>query len=68
MAETTTWEQLRGLAAFRAKHGWTVSLYVGLDSGIVPTAGSLASHIRSLLAQERRDLEPVGGLSALLRF
>ena len=56
MAETTTWEQLRELAAFRAKHGLAVSLYVGLDPSIVPTPGSLASHTRSLLAQAERQL------------
>jgi peptide chain release factor subunit 1 len=56
VAETTTWEQLRELAAFRAKHAWAVSLYVGLDPSIVPTAGSLASHTRSLLARAERQL------------
>ena len=56
VAETTTWEQLRELAAFRAKQGWAVSLYVGLDPSIVPTAGSLASHTRSLLASAERQL------------
>jgi peptide chain release factor subunit 1 len=56
VAETTTWEQLRELAAFRAKQGWAVSLYVGLDPSIVPTAGSMASHIRSLLVSAERQL------------
>ena len=54
MAGTITWEQLRELAAFRAKHGCAVSLYVGLDPSIVPTAGDLASHTRSLLARAER--------------
>ena len=39
MAGTITWEQLRELAAFRAQHGCAVSLYIGLDPSIVPTAG-----------------------------
>src|SRR5947208_6568090 len=52
-----TWEQLRELAAFRAQHGSAVSLYMGLDPSIVPTAGDLASHTRSLLARAERQLE-----------
>lgn len=56
MAETITWEQLRDLAAFRSKQGCAVSLYVGLDPSIVPTAGDLASHTRSLLARTERQL------------
>ena len=57
MAGTITWEQLRELAAFRTKHGCAVSLYVGLDPSIVPTAGDLASHTRSLLARAERQLD-----------
>ena len=56
MAGTITWEQLRELAAFRAKHGYAVSLYLGLDPSIEPTAGDLASHTRSLLARAERQL------------
>ena len=57
MAGTITWEQLRELAALRAQHGCAVSLYVGLDPSIVPTAGDLASHTRSLLARAERQLD-----------
>ena len=57
MAGTITWEQLRELAAFRARHGCAVSLYVGLDPSIVPTAGELGSHTRSLLARAERQLD-----------
>ena len=57
MAGTITWEQLRELAAFRAGHGCAVSLYVGLDPSVVPTAGDLASHTRSLLARAERQLD-----------
>jgi peptide chain release factor subunit 1 len=57
VAVTITWEQLRELAAFRATHGSAVSLYVGLDPSIVPTAGDLASHTRSLLARAERQLD-----------
>jgi peptide chain release factor subunit 1 len=56
VAGLLTWEQLRELAAFRATHGCAVSLYVGLDPSIVPTAGDLASHTRSLLARAERQL------------
>ena len=57
MAGTITWEQLRELAAFRARHGRAVSLYVGLDPSTVPTAGDLASHTRSLLARAEQQLD-----------
>jgi peptide chain release factor subunit 1 len=56
VAGPITWEQLRELAAFRAKHGCAVSLYVGLDPSTVPTAGDLASHTRSLIARAERQL------------
>ena len=57
MAGTITWEQLRELAAFRARHGCAVSIYVGLDPSTVPTAGDLASHTRPLLASAERQLD-----------
>lgn len=56
MAGSITWEQLRELAAFRGEHGCAVSLYVGLDPSSVPTAGELASHVRSLHARAERQL------------
>ena len=57
MASPITWEQLRELASFRAKRGCAVSLYLGLDPSIVPTAGDLASHTRSLLARAERQAD-----------
>jgi peptide chain release factor subunit 1 len=57
VAGSITWEQLRELAAFRARQGCAVSLYVGLDPSIVPTPGALASHTRSLLASAERQLD-----------
>ena len=57
VAETITWEQLRELAGVRAQHGCAVSLYMGLDPSIVPTAGDLASHTRSLLTRAERQLD-----------
>jgi peptide chain release factor subunit 1 len=57
VAQSITWEQLRELAAFRAEHGCAVSLYVGLDPSLVPTAGDLASHVRSALGRAERQLD-----------
>jgi peptide chain release factor subunit 1 len=57
VAGSITWEQLRELAAVRAERGCAVSLYVGLDPSIVPTAGDLASHTRSLLARAERQVD-----------
>jgi peptide chain release factor subunit 1 len=57
VASSITWEQLRELAAFRAERGCAVSLYVGLDPSIVPTAGDLASHTRSLLGRAERQVD-----------
>lgn len=61
MAGSITWEQLRDLAAFRARQGCAVSLYVGLDPSIVPTAADLGSHTRSLLARAERKLDEQRG-------
>jgi peptide chain release factor subunit 1 len=61
VAGSITWEQLRDLASFRARSGCAVSLYAGLDPGIVPTAGDLASHTRSLLARAERQLDEQSG-------
>jgi peptide chain release factor subunit 1 len=57
VAGSITWEQLRELAAFRSKQGCAVSLYLGLDPSEVPTAGDLASHIRSVLSQAERQMQ-----------
>jgi peptide chain release factor subunit 1 len=56
VAEPITWAQLRELAAFRAKDGCAISLYMGFDPSIVPTAGDLASRTSSLLALAERQL------------
>jgi peptide chain release factor subunit 1 len=55
VAGSITWEQLRELAAFRGR-GCAVSVYVNLDPSEVPTAGDLASHVRSLLASAEHQL------------
>ena len=56
MAGSITWEQLRELASFRGR-GAAVSLYVNLDPSEVPTAGDLASHVRSLITRAERQLQ-----------
>lgn len=56
IARSINWEQLRELAAFHSRQQCAVSVYVGLDPRAVPTAGDLASHVRSLLARAERQL------------
>jgi peptide chain release factor subunit 1 len=60
VAGSITWEQLRELAAFRAEKGCAISLYVGLDPSVVPTAGDVATRTRSLLARAERKLDERG--------
>lgn len=54
MASTVSWEKLRQLAEFRAERGSAISLYLGLDPSIAPTAGDAESRVRSLLAEGDR--------------
>ncbi|HEY8103145.1 MAG TPA: Vms1/Ankzf1 family peptidyl-tRNA hydrolase [Gaiellaceae bacterium] len=51
MTTTTTvsLDGLRELAAFRAENGCAISLYVDLDPSVAPTAGDVATRVRSLL-------------------
>lgn len=50
MATTTVHlESLRELAAFRAQNGCAISLYVDLDPSLAPTAGDVATRVRSQL-------------------
>jgi peptide chain release factor subunit 1 len=55
-----TWEQLRELAGFRAKKGYAVSLFVGLDPSEAPTPAAVGARVNAQLdeahrlAQERR--------------
>jgi len=57
VAGSITWEQLRDLAAFRTEKGCAVSLYLGLDPSLVPTAGEMATRTRLLLGQAERRLD-----------
>ncbi|HWG56484.1 MAG TPA: Vms1/Ankzf1 family peptidyl-tRNA hydrolase [Gaiellaceae bacterium] len=40
---------LRELAGFRAENGCAITLYVNLDPSVTPTAGDIATRVRSLL-------------------
>ena len=57
MAETVTWDGLRDLAAFQAKKGCAISLYVNLDPSVAPTAGDADARFRSLLHEGERRAE-----------
>jgi peptide chain release factor subunit 1 len=54
MASTVSWDKLRELAGFRAERGCAISLYLGLDPSVAPTAGDAESRVRSLLAEGER--------------
>jgi peptide chain release factor subunit 1 len=49
MATTVSWESLRELAGFRAEKGFAISVYVGLDPSVAPTAGDAQTRVRSLI-------------------
>jgi peptide chain release factor subunit 1 len=58
------WEQLRGLAGFRAAEGCAVSLYLNLDPSQVLTTPDLEARVNSLIRRAERLLEErKGGLS-----
>src|SRR5919106_4392608 len=54
MASTVSWDTLRDLAGFRAERGRAISLYLGLDPSVAPTAVDAESRVRSLLAEGER--------------
>jgi peptide chain release factor subunit 1 len=51
-----TWDRLRDLAAFRAKNGCAISLYVNLDPSVAPTAGDVDSRFNALLNEGEKTL------------
>ena len=57
MADAVTWELLRDLAGLRARRGRAVSIYVNLDPSAAPTAGDVATRVRSVVTQGERRLE-----------
>jgi peptide chain release factor subunit 1 len=55
MARTITWDELRGLAAFEAKNGRAISLYLDLDPSVSPTPGEAHTRLNSLLDQAAKS-------------
>lgn len=55
MAGTVTWERLRELASFRSESGCAISLYLGLDASVAPTAADVETRVNSLLAEGERS-------------
>ncbi len=57
MAAPVTWDVLRDLAGVRVGRGRALSLYVNLDPSVTPTAGDIATRVRSLVADATRQLD-----------
>src|SRR5918999_3032595 len=55
MARTITWDELRGLAAFEAKAGRAISLYLDLDPSVSPTPTEAHTRLNSLLDQAAKS-------------
>jgi peptide chain release factor subunit 1 len=49
MTTTVSLDGVRELAGFRAQNGCALTLYVNLDPSVAPTAGDVATRVRSLL-------------------
>ena len=58
MTTTISLEALRDLAAFRARTGCAVSLYLDLDPSHAPTPADVQTRLNSLLDQAHRSLRP----------
>jgi peptide subunit release factor 1 (eRF1) len=56
MANIVNWDTLRELAGVRAERGWAISLYLGLDPRVAPTAPDVAARVNALLAHGERKL------------
>ena len=54
MATAVTWETLRELARFRAQKGVALSLYLGLDPSVAPTASDVDTRFKSLIDEAER--------------
>jgi peptide chain release factor subunit 1 len=55
MVSTMTNDRVRELAAFRAKNGCAISIYIGLDPSSVPTPSEADTKLNAALAQVERD-------------
>jgi peptide chain release factor subunit 1 len=56
MSTTISLDALRELAGFRAERGCAISLYLDLDPSSAPTAGDVATRVRSLLSEGAKRL------------
>ena len=61
MAGTITWNLLRTLAGFRAGKGRVGSLYLNLDPALAPTQPDVATRIKALLDEARKQGDEVEG-------
>ena len=57
MATIVNWDTLRELAGVRAERGWAISLYLGLDPSVAPTAPDVAARVNALLTHGERKLD-----------
>jgi peptide subunit release factor 1 (eRF1) len=57
MATIVSWDTLRELAGVRAERGWAISLYLGLDPRVAPTAPEVSARVNALLAHGERKLD-----------
>jgi peptide chain release factor subunit 1 len=55
MAGVITWNRLRELAAFRARSGLAISLYLGFDPSTTATISGAATKINSLLDEAQKS-------------
>ena len=59
MAVTISWDGLRELAAFSARNGCAITLYLDLDPSVSPTAQDAAARVHALLDEGRREAAAV---------
>ena len=55
MARTIDWDELRDLAAFEARKGCAISLYLNLDPSVTPTSGDAHTRLNSLLDEAAKS-------------
>jgi len=55
MARTIDWDELRDLAAFEARKGCAISLYLNLDPSVAPTPGDAHTRLNSLLDEAAKS-------------
>jgi peptide chain release factor subunit 1 len=65
---TISLDALRELTAFRAERGCAITLYLDLDPSTSPTAGDVATRVRSLLSKARQQDAPRRDVERVQRF